>query len=115
MKKFLIVAALLALLVVAADATAAKKGVTLVVNPTTPVHGQSATLSGCGYRADDEVGLYVAGAGDLILAYPEADSNGCFSYTYTPTGTGATQATVYGYSGHNENLGFKIRLDYVVT
>ena len=83
---------------------------TLTVAPATPVVGQTATLQGCGYIANDDVQLYIEGglrkdgtAEVFILAYPETNANGCFSYSFTVLPVATNIYEVWLFADNNEH------------
>lgn len=115
-------AAFLCSLVLIGNASAAKNGITFLINPATPTVGQSAVFSGCGYPANNDVALYYEAnpsksgvSPDSYLVYPATDANGCFSYNWIPDESGEWYAIVYAGSGHNDSYHLKAKLEFDVN
>lgn len=110
MKKFLVIAAFVCLLV-APSATASGKSVTLGVTPSVPVVGDSLVFSGCGYRANKPVYLIIQQPDyNGLQIWIPTDGSGCFSsstvLTYIAIETGSYDVFAFqavggpNYQGH---------------
>lgn len=97
-RSFLAVAALV--LVPAAVAGPVTK--TLGVDPSSPTAGQQIVFSGCGYKADRQVGLGVNdSAGVSVLGFvATAGADGCFATDFTfSLEAGTYEAFTFAYHG----------------